>query len=91
VCRSNFGVTDYGYDFNFIDNHKLYIHLTLDIFKILASYLNSATPKFTWQHEYAVFSLGKQRLEWAISYVENQKQHHSTVKIVTILERTEPL
>jgi Putative restriction endonuclease len=41
------GVADYGYDFNFIDNHKLYIHLTLDIFKILASYLNSATPSFT--------------------------------------------
>ena len=45
---------------------------------------------FAWQHEYAVFSLGEQRLEWAIAYVENQKQHHATGHIVKVLEQTEP-
>jgi putative transposase len=46
--------------------------------------------KFAWQHEYAVFSLGEKRLEWAIAYVENQKQHHATGEIVKVLEQTEP-
>jgi len=59
-----------------------------------ARYLNQELAddncKFTWQHEYAVFSLGEQRLQWAISYVKNQKLHHSTGEIVKILERTEP-
>jgi putative transposase len=45
---------------------------------------------FAWQHEYAVFSLGEQRLEWAIAYVENQKQHHATGKLIKVLEQTEP-
>lgn len=60
-----------------------------------ARYLNQELAddnyKFAWQHEYAVFSLGEQRLEWAIAYVENQKQHHTTGKIVKILERTESI
>jgi putative transposase len=59
-----------------------------------ARYLNQEFAehnyKFAWQHEYAVFSLGEQRLEWAIAYVENQKQHHATGQIVKVLERTEP-
>jgi hypothetical protein len=33
--------------------------------------------------------LGEQRLEWAIAYVENQKQHHLTGDIVKVLEQTE--
>jgi hypothetical protein len=36
-----------------------------------------------------VFSLGEQRLEWAIAYVKNQKQHHLTGKVVKVLEQTE--
>jgi putative transposase len=60
-----------------------------------ARYLNQELAddnyKFAWQHEYAVFSLGEQRLAWAISYVENQKRHHSTGAVVNILERTEPI
>jgi putative transposase len=59
-----------------------------------ARYLNQelATDnnyKFAWQHEYGMFSLGEQRLEWAIAYVENQRQHHSTGKVVKVLEQTE--
>jgi putative transposase len=58
-------------------------------------YLNQEFPehnyKFAWQHEYAVFSFGEQRLEWAIAYVENQKQHHATGQIIKMLEQTEPL
>ena len=60
-----------------------------------ARYLNQELAdnnyKFAWQHEYAVFSLGEQRLEWAIAYVGNQKQHHTTGDIIKILERTEPI
>jgi putative transposase len=60
-----------------------------------ARYLNQELAednyKFAWQHEYAVFSLGEQRLEWAIAYVKNQKQHHLTEELVKILERTEPI
>jgi putative transposase len=59
-----------------------------------ARYLNQEfvgdNYKFAWQHEYAVFSLGEQRLEWAIAYVENQKEHHATGGIVKILEQTTP-
>jgi putative transposase len=58
-----------------------------------ARYLNQELAndnyKFAWQHEYGVFSLGEQRLEWAIAYVENQKQHHLTGKVVKVLEQTE--
>jgi putative transposase len=58
-----------------------------------ARYLNQELAddnyKFAWQHEYAVFSLGEQRLEWAIAYVKNQKQHHLTGKVVKVLEQTE--
>jgi hypothetical protein len=39
------GVADYGYDFNFLDDLKAYIHRTFDIGKIALSYLDSATPK----------------------------------------------
>ena len=38
-------VADYGYDFNFLDDRKTYIHRTFDIFRIAFSYLDSATPK----------------------------------------------
>ena len=58
-----------------------------------ARYLNQELAddnyKFAWQHEYAVFSLGEQRLAWAICYVENQKIHHSTGEIIKMLEQTE--
>jgi putative transposase len=60
-----------------------------------ARYLNQELASdnyiFAWQHEYAVFSLGEQRLKWAIAYVENQKQHHSTGETVPILEQTDSI
>jgi hypothetical protein len=39
------GVADYGYDFNFLDDLKTYIHRTFAIVKIGFSYLDSATPQ----------------------------------------------
>jgi putative transposase len=41
---------------------------------------------FAWQREYGVFSLGSQQLERAVSYVNNQKQHHADGTIVKLLE-----
>ena len=32
--------------------------------------------RFSWQRGYGVFTLGQQRLAKAISYVDNQKEHH---------------
>ncbi len=34
----------YGYDFNFIDDLKTYVHRTFAIVKIVFSYLDSETP-----------------------------------------------
>jgi putative transposase len=33
--------------------------------------------KFAWQREYGLFSLGGQQLDRAVSYVNNQKEHHA--------------
>ena len=51
----------------------------------------AAQSKFGWQHEYAVFSLGEQRLEWAIAYVNNQKSHHKSGELIKSLEYTKPI
>jgi hypothetical protein len=37
-----------------------------------------------------VFSLGEQKLEWAIAYVNNQKQHHKSGELIKSLEYTTP-
>ncbi len=42
--------------------------------------------KFAWQKEYGVFSLGGQQLDRAITYVNNQKQHHAQGSIERYLE-----
>jgi putative transposase len=44
--------------------------------------------QFRWQQDYAVFSLGPRRLDWAIAYVNNQKHHHATGQTVSSLEAT---
>jgi len=47
-----------------------------------------ASPKFGWQNEYGVFSLGSKQLDRAIAYVQNQKDHHQNGTIVASLEIT---
>jgi putative transposase len=43
---------------------------------------------FHWQQDYAVFSLGSRRLDWAIDYVNHQKQHHASGNTIPSLETT---
>jgi putative transposase len=42
--------------------------------------------QFAWQREYGVFSLGGKQLSQAIAYVQNQKEHHATGKIMRAIE-----
>jgi REP element-mobilizing transposase RayT len=42
---------------------------------------------FGWQRGYGVFSLGENKLDIAINYVINQKQHHSEGTLITLLEK----
>jgi putative transposase len=42
-----------------------------------------------WQGEYGVFSFDAKRLPQYVAYVEGQKQHHASAKLIPILERTD--
>jgi putative transposase len=56
-----------------------------------AHYLNTNfndSTKFVWQEGYGVFSLGSKQLEQAISYVQNQKEHHKNKTAIAWLEAT---
>ncbi len=55
-----------------------------------AHYLNhlpSSTDVFSWQRGYGIFSLGSKQLEQAVTYVENQKEHHFNGTMISSLER----
>ncbi len=43
---------------------------------------------FSWQDNYAVFSLGPSDLPRVLSYVQKQKEHHSSGQILSGLEAT---
>ena len=43
--------------------------------------------KFVWQKSYGVFSLGEKQLVKAVSYVQNQKQHHRERTVISWLEK----
>jgi putative transposase len=43
--------------------------------------------KFTWQRGYGVFSFGEKKLDTAINYVTNQKQHHRDGSLIPLLEK----
>jgi putative transposase len=43
---------------------------------------------FSWQDEYAVFSLDAKRLPYHVAYVDNQKLHHARDTVLPALERT---
>lgn len=43
-------------------------------------------PKFAWQREYGVFSLGGQQLDRAVAYANHQKEHHAQGSIERFLE-----
>jgi putative transposase len=43
---------------------------------------------FSWQDEYAVFSLDAKRLPHHVAYVQNQKAHHGGNSVIPALERT---
>ncbi|XHX75797.1 MAG: IS200/IS605 family transposase [Stenomitos frigidus ULC029] len=47
-----------------------------------------AKPKFGWQNEYGVFSLGCKQLDRAIAYVQNPKDYHKNGTIIASLETT---
>lgn len=42
-----------------------------------------------WQRGYGIISFGTKDLQWVISYVLNQKEHHRKDEIYKRLERTE--
>jgi putative transposase len=44
--------------------------------------------RFSWQEEYAVFSLDAKRLPFHVAYVDNQKTHHAKATVIPALERT---
>jgi REP element-mobilizing transposase RayT len=44
---------------------------------------------FAWQRGYGYLSMGERQCEWAVAYVENQKQHHQTGTTNSWLEKTD--
>jgi len=46
-----------------------------------------SAERFSWQNEYAVFSLDRTRLKDHIAYVERQKKHHAQGTMIPELER----
>ncbi|KST64422.1 IS200/IS605 family transposase [Mastigocoleus testarum] len=53
------------------------------------SRLSTNPISFSWQRGYGVLSLGGKQLEQAVSYVENQKNHHSQKTVINSLEKYE--
>jgi len=45
-----------------------------------------STSILRWQRRYGVFSLGAKQLDSAIDYVQRQKEHHRTGKLLPLLE-----
>jgi putative transposase len=41
-----------------------------------------------WQHDYAIFSFGRQSLSHHVLYVRQQEKHHRNKKTIAVLERT---
>ena len=41
-----------------------------------------------WQEEYGILSFDQKRLPRYVTYVENQKAHHSRAELIPVLERT---
>ena len=50
------------------------------------SQITDSQIKFAWQRGYGVFSLGQKKLDTAIDYVVNQKQHHRDGSLIPLLE-----
>jgi putative transposase len=50
---------------------------------------NGFHERFFWQEEYGVLSFGERSLESVVSYVNNQRQHHSRDTILAEFERLE--
>ncbi|MFY7806665.1 MAG: IS200/IS605 family transposase [Limnoraphis robusta] len=48
--------------------------------------LSTSSDKFTWQEGYGIFSMGYKQLEKAVTYVNNQKQHHLNQSLIFALE-----
>lgn len=51
------------------------------------SRLSQNTVFFSWQRGYGSLSLGSKQLEQAVSYVKNQKNHHSQKTAIATLEK----
>lgn len=51
------------------------------------SRLSANSISFSWQRGYGVLSLGRKQLEQAVSYVKNQKNHHSQETTINSLEK----
>ena len=51
------------------------------------SRLSSDKVSFSWQRGYGLLSLGSKQLEQAVSYVKNQKNHHSQGTAIASLEK----
>jgi putative transposase len=49
--------------------------------------LASGSQNFGWQAGYGVFSLGRKQLEYAVTYVQNQKAHHAAGTVFQALEQ----
>jgi hypothetical protein len=47
---------------------------------------HSLPQKFAWQQGYGVFSVSQRNVNEAIAYVVNQKEHHQTGHLISLLE-----
>jgi putative transposase len=50
---------------------------------------NGFHERFFWQEEYGVLSFGERSLESVVSYVQNQRQHHTKNSVLPEFERLE--
>lgn len=48
---------------------------------------STSQVSFSWQHGYGVFTLGAKQLDFAKSYVNNQKEHHRNGTFLIALEK----
>jgi len=50
-------------------------------------FISNDQTTFAWQRGYGVFSLGDKKLDTAVNYVINQKQHHQKGTLIPLLEK----
>lgn len=47
--------------------------------RVSSIHMKKQKPKFSWQHGYGVFSVGREQVEAVRAYIAYQEAHHRTV------------